>query len=62
MHFIIDDMPDLTKVNRIDDLVVAIFFVAVEVLCLTAMAYALTPLAVSCHHVGSCRWCQQKMD
>lgn len=38
MHLIVDNMPHLSKVNWVDDLVIPIFFIAVKILSLPAVA------------------------
>lgn len=40
VHLVIGDVARLAEVDGVDDLVVAVFLVAVEVFCLPAMAYA----------------------
>jgi hypothetical protein len=37
MHFVIDNVSCLSEINGIDDLVVSIFFIAIEVLSLTSV-------------------------
>jgi hypothetical protein len=39
VHLVVGDVPVLPEVDRVDDLVVAVFFVAVEVFCLPAVAW-----------------------
>ncbi len=40
VHFIIDNMSDLSKIDWIDNLVVSIFFVSIEILSLASMTFA----------------------
>lgn len=39
MHFVIDNVSDLAEIDGIDDLIVAVLFVVIEILSLTAVAW-----------------------
>ena len=39
MHLIVDYVPDLPKVNGVNNFVVSVFFIPVQVLGLAAMTY-----------------------
>jgi hypothetical protein len=39
VHLIIDNMADLAEIDRVDDLVVSVLFVAVEILSLTTVPF-----------------------
>lgn len=38
MHLVIHDVPDLPKVDWVDDLIVSVFFITIQILSLTAVA------------------------
>jgi hypothetical protein len=40
VHFVVDDVADLTEIDGVDHLIVAIFLITVKVLGLTTMACA----------------------
>jgi hypothetical protein len=42
VHLVVDNVADLSKINRVDDFIIPVLFIAVKIFCLTSVACVLS--------------------
>jgi len=41
VHLVVDNVADLSKINRVDDFIIPVLFIAIKIFCLTSVACVL---------------------